>query len=133
MNLLKLFLTISFASIVTFARATSDAGDEPKNIAKCGVYDLFQYKHVTLFQGIIHKEHRYQILNNLSKETLNVEFQSHSEGATLKATEIYEQNPTTGAALKYRKLSIVSWNDLFYIEVAESTGAKSKMNCIALP
>jgi len=133
MNLLKLFLTVSLISVVTLARATSDAGDEPKNIAKCGVYDLFQYKHVTLFQGIIHKEHRYQIVNNISKETMNVEFQSHSEGATLKATEIYEHNPTTGAASKYRKLSIVSWNDLFYIELLENTGAKSKVNCIALP
>lgn len=129
MTILKLISTIILVSVISSANATLGIGDEPKLIAKCDHYQLFQYKHATFFSGVLHMEHRYQLINGVSKETLYTEFESHSEGANIKATEIYEHNPNTGAAIKYRKLSIVSWNNLFYMDVAENSGTQTKLNC----
>ncbi|GEM_PF-7008462 len=129
MKSLYLFLTMILASGFASAKATSDAGDEPKKIIECGIYHVYQDKYASAFKGIIHLEHRYRMVNSDSKEEMNIDFKSHSEGADLSAVEIYEHNPATGAAIKYRKLSIVSWNHLFYMDVTESTGIKSKINC----
>lgn len=134
MNSIKLFAVLILISLISAANATSDAGFEPKKIAQCGSYSLLQYKYVTFFGGgIVHSENRYELAEQDPKDTINVEFKSHSEGADLEATQVYEYNPRTGAAIQYRKLSIHSWGKLFYMDIAESNGGKSKINCVSIP
>lgn len=129
MKNLKLFMLSLMASSAVLANATSDAGFEPKKVAQCGTYSLYQYPYATFFSGIVHKEHRYEIVNEATQERMNSSFESHSEGAKLSATEIYQHDPTTGAAIKYRKLEINSWMGMFDLAITESSGGKTKANC----
>tara|TARA_B110001454_G_scaffold158569_1_gene147880 strand:+ start:17545 stop:17940 length:396 start_codon:yes stop_codon:yes gene_type:complete len=130
MKILNTLVLTLLISLLSEAMATSDAGFESKKVAQCGPYSLLQYKYAVGFgRGIIHFENRYELEGATLKESVNLEFKSHSEGADLEGIEIYEYNPKTGAAIKYRKLSIHSWGKLFYMDVLENDGSKSRIEC----
>ena len=129
MKSLKLIAGLILYTAIAFANATSDAGLDPKNVAECGPYNLYQYLFATGFHGIVHKEHRYYLTRQDETTSINLVFTGHLEGADLRGVEIYEYNPRTGASVNSRELTIVSHRNLFYMDILDSKTGKNKVSC----